>query len=560
MLVALSIRDVVLITRLNLTLEPGLTVLTGETGAGKSILLDSLGLALGARADAGLLRDGAEQASVSAAFEVASDHPALALLGEQEIDCEDGMLVLRRRLGQDGRGRAFINDQPVSVGLLRQVGDLLVEVQGQFEQRGLLDQATHRDWLDSFGDLLPLRRECQAAWTAWREAQEAFESARNELAAVKREEEELRHTVEELSALAPEEEEEDRLAEQRAFLMHAERLGEAVGAAQEEIGGFAQRGSGAEASLSNAQRLLERVVDKAAGKLDPAINALDRAAAELAEAVSLLNAFAADLDHDPRRLAEIDERFFALKDAARKYGTEVAALPALCEEKRQRLERIELGDEEVARLEQTAEQARVRFQEQAAALTIARKAAAKRLDKAVSAELPALKLEKARFATQFEPLDEAQWGPVGAERAAFQVATNPGAPFAPLAKTASGGELSRMLLAIKVVLAGLSPAGTLVFDEVDSGVGGATAAAVGDRLERLAKDRQVLVVTHSPQVAALGLHHWRVEKQIAAERAETVVAALPAAERGEELARMLSGSEVTDEARAAAKRLMGTAR
>ncbi len=560
MLVALSIRDVVLITSLNLTLEPGLTVLTGETGAGKSILLDSLGLALGTRADAGLLRDGAEQASVTAAFEVAPDHPALALLGEQEIDCEDGTLVLRRRLGQDGRGRAFINDQPVSVGLLRQVGDLLVEVQGQFEQRGLLDQATHRDWLDSFGDLLPLRRECTAAWTAWRQAQEAFESARSELAAVKREEEELRHAVEELSALAPEEGEEDRLAEQRAFLMHAERLGEAVSSVQEEIGGFAQRGSGAEASLSNAQRLLERVADKAAGKLDPAIAALDRAAAELAEAVSLLNAFGADLDHDPRRLAEIDERFFALKDAARKYGTEVAALPALCEEKRLRLERIELGDEEVGRLEQAAEEARVHFQEQAAALTVARKAAAKRLDKAVSAELPALKLEKARFATQFEPLDDENWGPMGAERVAFQVATNPGAPFAPLAKTASGGELSRLLLAIKVVLAGLSPAGTLVFDEVDSGVGGATAAAVGDRLDRLAKDRQVLVVTHSPQVAALGLHHWRVEKQTAAKRAETVVAALPAAERGEELARMLSGSEVTDEARAAAKRLMGTAR
>ena len=560
MLVALSIRDVVLISSLNLTLEPGLTVLTGETGAGKSILLDSLGLALGTRADAGLLRDGAEQASVTAAFEVAPDHPALALLGEQAIDCEDGALVLRRRLGQDGRGRAFINDQPVSVGLLRQVGDLLVEVQGQFEQRGLLDQATHREWLDSFGDLLPLRRECQAAWTAWRDAQETYESAGSELAAVKREEEELRHAVEELSALAPEEEEENRLAEQRAFLMHAERLGEAISSVQEEIGGFAQRGSGAEASLSNAQRLLERVADKAAGKLDPAIAALDRAAAELAEAVSLLNAFGADLDHDPRRLAEIDERFFALKDAARKYGTEVAALPALCEEKRRRLERIELGDEEVGRLEQAAEDARVHFQEQAAALTVARKAAAKRLDKAVSAELPALKLEKARFATQFEPLDEENWGPTGAERVAFQVATNPGAPFAPLAKTASGGELSRLLLAIKVVLAGLSSAGTLVFDEVDSGVGGATAAAVGDRLDRLAKDRQVLVVTHSPQVAALGRHHWRVEKQTAAKRAETVVAALPAAERGEELARMLSGSEVTDEARAAAKRLMGAAR
>ena len=560
MLVALSIRDVVLISSLNLTLEPGLTVLTGETGAGKSILLDSLGLALGTRADAGLLRDGAEQASVTAAFEVAPDHPALALLGEQAIDCEDGALVLRRRLGQDGRGRAFINDQPVSVGLLRQVGDLLVEVQGQFEQRGLLDQATHREWLDSFGDLLPLRRECQAAWTAWRDAQDAYESAGSELAAVKREEEELRHAVEELSALAPEQEEENRLAEQRAFLMHAERLGEAVSSVQEEIGGFAQRGSGAEASLSNAQRLLERVADKAAGKLDPSIAALDRAAAELAEAVSLLNAFAADLDHDPRRLAEIDERFFALKDAARKYGTEVAALPALCEEKGRRLERIELGDEEVARLEQAAEEARVRFQEQAAALTVARKAAAKRLDKAVSAELPALKLEKARFATQFERLDDENWGPTGAERVAFQVATNPGAPVAPLAKTASGGELSRLLLAIKVVLAGLSPAGTLVFDEVDSGVGGATAAAVGDRLDRLAKDRQVLVVTHSPQVAALGLHHWRVEKRTAAKRAETVVAALPAAERGEEVARMLSGSEVTDEARAAAKRLMGATR
>ncbi|MEX2630101.1 MAG: DNA repair protein RecN [Tistlia sp.] len=557
MLVSLSIRNVVLIERLDLEFAAGLTVLTGETGAGKSILLDSLGLALGARAESGLLRHGAEQASVTAAFALAAGHPVQTLLREQDIEPEEGALMLRRVLGADGRSRAFVNDQPASVGLLRSLGDLLVEVQGQFEQRGLLDAAGHRGLLDAFAGLEARVEGLRGRHRAWRAAAETEAAARDELDAVRRDESYLRHALEELDALAAEPGEEERLAEERAFLMHAEKLAEALQSATDQLAGDGRRG--AAAALAGAQRSLERVVDKAGQRLEGVLGALDRAAAELSEAESLLSAVAADLEFEPRRLEAIDERFFALKDLARKHGCAAGELPRLQQSLRERLAAIDSGSERLEALTRATAEAERAYRSEAEAVGAERRKAAARLDAALNRELPPLKLERARFVTGLEPLPPADWGPAGAERVAFTVSTNPGAPPGPLGKIASGGELSRFLLALKVVLAGVSPVESLVFDEVDSGIGGATAAAVGERLARLAAERQILVVTHSPQVAALGRSHWVVLKETDRAGARTLVAPLDAAGRTEEVARMLSGARVTEEARRAAEKLMAGA-
>jgi DNA repair protein RecN (Recombination protein N) len=558
MLVSMSIRDVVLIDRLDLTFHDGLCVLTGETGAGKSILLDALGLALGCRADSRLLRPGAERAVVSAAFQVPARHSVPALLADQGLMPEDDQLVLRRTLGADGRSRGFINDQPVSAALLRELGDNLVEVQGQFEQRGLLDGATHRGLLDAYAGGADLAASVADSWRAWRMAIEARAVAERDLEQSRRDEAFLRHAVGELDSLQPRPGEVEALAEQRSLLQHGERLLEAMTEAAAALSGGDDR-SGAEVAIGAARRALERAADKAGGRLEPVLAALERAAAETEEALARLHSLSADLELDPGRLEQVEERFFALKDLARKHGTEVDGLAELRDRLAARLAGIDSGAERLSDLTRGVEAARAAYLESAEELSRRRREGARALDQAVNAELPPLKLEKAGFTTRVERLAEDDWKAAGLDRIAFEAATNPGMPPGPLNRIASGGELSRFLLAIKVVLARVGPPKTLVFDEVDSGVGGATAHAVGERLERLARDRQVLVVTHSPQVAARAAHHWRVRKEPEGERLATRVGQVSHEERREEIARMLSGAEVTDEARAAADRLMGAA-
>ncbi len=557
MLVGLTIRDVVLIERLELGFRAGLCVLTGETGAGKSILLDALGLALGVRAESGLVRPGAEQAVVAAEFVLPSGHPAHGLLAVEGLDGEGGgSLVLRRVLAADGRSRAFVNDQPASVGLLRQLGELLVEIEGQFAQRGLLDSATHREALDAFGghgaDLATLA----GAWRSWRAAREARLAAEAALSRARADEEFLRHALAELDALKPEPGEEAGLAETRGFLQQREKLGQALEAALLELAGE----RGAERAVNAALRPLERLRDKVGGRLDAVIAALERAAAELREAIAQAEAAARAVGPPGQSLEQIEERLFALRGLARKHNVAVDALADLRAGIAAKVAALEDGGGALQRLARREAEARSDYVAAARKVSALRQAAARGLDTAVVKELKPLKLDKARFQTVLAPLAEAEWGEAGAERVFFEVQTNPGAPPGPLARIASGGELARFLLALKVVLARTLPALTLVFDEVDSGIGGAVAAAVGERLHRLGESLQVLVVTHSPQVAAKGTHHWRVAKRQAQSRTLTTVAELSAAERQEEIARMLSGSVVTTEARAAAASLMGAPR
>lgn len=551
MLVSLSIRNIVIIEKLDLTFDRGLGVLTGETGAGKSILLDSLGFALGNRADPRLLRPGAEQASVTAAFDVAQDHPARALLAEQGIEAED-LLLLRRVLTQDGRSRAYVNDQAASAGLLRQLADLLIEIQGQFDQRGLLDPATHRDLLDAYGRQKPQALTVRELWQAWQAALAAREAAARRLAEAQRDEAFLRHAVEELDALDPRPGEEAELAEKRNRLLHREKLVEGVNAALAEIDGKA------EPAIGRALRTLERIAPLGGEALAPAREAVQRAILETEEALAQLNSFAGAMELDADGLETVEERYFALQDMARKHQRPVEALPALRDELAGRLAAIDGGETELTKLAEAAASARRRYVEAAEDLSKRRAKAAAALDKAVKAELPPLKLERALFRTALERLEEGEWSAQGLDRIAFEVATNPGSAPGPLGRIASGGELARFLLAIKVVLASVNPERSLVFDEVDSGVGGATAHAVGERLARLARDRQVLVITHSPQVAARGTHHWQVLKRDAGKQVATQVSQLSAGDRREEIARMLSGAEITEEARAAAERLIGT--
>lgn len=555
MLVSLAIRDVVLIERLDLALGAGLTVLTGETGAGKSILLDSLGLALGQRAEAGMVRAGQPQASVVACFHLPASHPALALISEQGIEAEDE-LVLRRVVQADGRSRAFINDEPVGVGLLRRLGALLVEVQGQHDQVGLADPASHAGLLDAFGGLDAERVRVGEAFRAWRNAERELTAAREAIASAQRDEEWLRHAVGELDELAPEEGEEDRLADERQTMQQGERRAEAVASALSELQPRDRRGgAGPAAALRNAARALERLPapnEEAA----PAIAALGQAQDALAEAENLLERLSQGMAPDPRRLEQVEERLFALRAAARKHAIPVTELPALLRELKERLSALDAGAERATALEAAAAAARASYLEVAQALSANRRATAGKLEEAVARELKPLKLERARLHISIERRDERGWASDGLDRIIFLVSTNPGQKPGQLEKIASGGELSRLMLALKVVLARGSPVPTLVFDEVDSGVGGATAAAVGERLARVAERLQVLVVTHSPQVAARGAQHLRVSKGIRAERAETRVEPLNDKARREELARMLAGETVTEAARAAADSLL----
>ncbi|HEX4172335.1 MAG TPA: DNA repair protein RecN [Acetobacteraceae bacterium] len=560
MLTALSIRDVVLIDRLDLVFGTGLTVLTGETGAGKSILLDSLGLALGVRADASLVRTGAGQASVTANFAPRAGHPLVGLLVEHGLEAEEEV-VLRRVLGRDGRSRAFINDQPVGVALLRRAASLLVEVQGQHEQIGLADPASHAGLLDAFGVAGPLREAASTAWRTWREAIAALEAAKAAIAEAERDEAWLRHAVDELAGLAPQPEEEEQLARERQRLQQGERRAEAIAAALAELAPRDRRTPTPAAALRAAGRALQRLGSPAqpdaANPAEPALAALERAEEALAEAETFLTRLAGEADADPRLLEQAEERLFALRAVARKHAVVVAELPGLLDTLSARLAALETGAAEVVALEQAVGQARQTFMQAAAALSAARRTAADRLDRAVGKELPPLRLDKARFRAEVAMLDEADWGPAGTDRVRFLIATNPGQELGPLGRIASGGELSRLMLALKVVLSSGSPVPTLVFDEVDADVGGATAAAVGDRLARVAERVQVLVVTHSPQVAARGGAHLRVSKQVGRGRTATRVEPLDATARREEIARMLAGETITEAARAAAADLLG---
>jgi DNA repair protein RecN (Recombination protein N) len=553
MLTGLAIRDVVLIEALDLEFGPGLGVLTGETGAGKSILLDALGLALGVRADTGLVRQGAQQASVAATFELPADHPALALLAEGDLGIEPGEpLVIRRSVRADGGSRAFVNDQPASAGLLRALGASLVEIHGQHDDRGLLNARGHRALLDAFGriDTMPVA----AAHARWRAAEDALATAAADLENAARDREWLEHAVAELSAAAPEAGEEAALAEARATMQKGARLADELETAAALIEGS----DGALARLRQAARRLDRLAPEHE-KLGQALAAIDRAVIEAAEAEDRFAEARAALAFDPARLEMMETRLFDLRALARKHRVEPDALAALAEELGTRLARIEAGGEGLVALEKELTDARAAYLAESQALAAARRTAAQRLDAAVAGELAPLKLDAARFRTTIETLPETSWGAAGRDRVEFAISTNPGAPFAPLAKIASGGELSRFILALKVSLAEEGGAGTMIFDEVDRGVGGAVAAAIGERLARLAQGAQILVVTHSPQVAARADRHWLIRKSSDGLVARTGIHMLDPKDRQEEIARMLSGAEITEEARAQAQRLLAAA-
>ncbi|MSO70686.1 MAG: DNA repair protein RecN [Alphaproteobacteria bacterium] len=551
MLRRLSIRDVVLIDRLDLDFAPGLTVLSGETGAGKSILLDCLTLALGARGEAGLVRRGAASASVAAEFELAPTHPIGDLLGEHGLaEAPWQPLRLRRVQGADGKSRAFVNDQPVGVALLRQIGSELLQIEGQFERERLRDGERHRAALDGFGRQGEAQARVAALDQARKQAAAALAQAAAQRSTAAVQAEEIAAALAALDALAPQTDEEPALAEERKLLQNAERLVEALSASNAEL-------DAAEPALRRAGRSLQRIADKSGGRLDGALAALDRATAELAEALSGVRALGHAIDRPEGRLDAVESRLFALRAAARRHAVTVADLPALRATLRATQATLtEDGAAPLARLAGAAEDARRAYAEAAEALSRSRTLAAKRLERAVMAELPPLKLERARFQILLERLPEASWGAQGLDRVGFRIATLPGAEPGAIDAVASGGELSRLLLALRVALAATGEAATLVFDEADAGVGGATAAAVGERLSQLARTRQVLAVTHSPQVAARANQHLRVVKRLAGEIAITEVEALDTPGRREEIARMLSGARVTEEARAAADRLL----
>jgi len=553
MLTALAIRDVVLIEALDLEFGPGLGTLTGETGAGKSILLDALSLALGVRADSGLVRNGAAQAVVTASFDLPPEHPAMLLLGENGLDAEAGeQLVIRRIVKSDGGSRAFVNDQPASAAMLRDLGTMLVEIHGQHDDRGLLNARGHRALLDTFGKLDV--RLVGDAHRVWRAAEDALAAARTDLDNAARDREWLEHAVAELSKFDPQPGEEAILAGERSDMQKGAKLTDDLVAVSDHLDGS----DGGLAALRQAARRLDRIAPEHP-LLAEALAALDRAVIEASEAEEKLAAANDALRFDPQRLEEAETRLFELRALARKHRTEPDRLAELRDELADRLERIDAGDAGIAKLEAAARATRAAYVDAAQALSEGRKAAAARLDAAVAGELVPLKLDAARFRTMVETLPEASWSPQGRDRIEFEISTNPGAPFAPLVKIASGGELSRFILALKVALAEEGGATTMIFDEIDRGVGGAVASAIGERLARLSGGAQVLVVTHSPQVAARGLHHWLIAKSHDGLVTRTGVRPLDPAERREEIARMLSGAEVTAEARAQATRLLEAA-
>ena len=556
MLTRLSIRNIVLIEALDLEFAGGLGVLTGETGAGKSILLDALGLVLGNRADSGLVRAGEGRASVTASFEFgALPEPVRSVIEDAELEIEPGEpLILKRQLKADGGSKAFLNDQPVGVALLREIAPALVEIHGQHDDRGLVNPRGHRALLDRFagGDVAGV----EAAWKEWRVARDALDAARAQVEKAAEDQDLLLAHLSELNALAPEEGEEEQLAMARADMQKGEKLTDDLAALQHLWSGS----DSALASLRGAARRLDRIAGEHA-LLAEALAALDRAVLEAGEAEDKLERAAEALSFDPGELDRIETRLFDLRAAARKHGCQVDDLPAKMEEMRSALDAIEGGTEHLSVLEKAADKAALTYRKQAEALHDLRRSAAKRLDVAVAAELAPLKLDAARFQTSVVRLPEERWGAQGMDAVEFLISTNPGADFAPLAKIASGGELSRFILALKVALAEEGGAATVIFDEIDRGVGGAVASAIGERLARLAgngaqSSGQLLAVTHSPQVAARGARHYMIAKSSEGTVTRTSVTQLDDSARKEEIARMLSGAEVTDEARAQADRLL----
>lgn len=548
MLTALNIRDVVLIEALDLDFAGGLGVLTGETGAGKSILLDALGLALGARADSGLVRAGADKAQVTASFDAPANAAALLAANDIEIDPGEPLLI-RRSVKADGGSKAFINDQPCSAALLRDVGACLVEIHGQHDDRGLLNARGHRALLDAFG-------RCDtasvfASFAAWQEAKARLDVAREALENAARDQEWLEHAVAELTSFNPQPSEEEQLAGERSDMQKGERIAEDLKGVLESFDGPK---SGI-ALIRGAARKLDRLAD-AHPLLAEALTALDRAVIEASEAEDKLNAAARAIEYEPARLDEIEVRLFELRALARKHNVAPDGMISLLANLTARLESIEAGGEGLAKLETEVATKHSTYVQLASKLSDTRSKSAAKLDAAVKGELAPLKLDAAQFKTAVEKLPEDRWTGTGMDRIEFLISTNPGAPFAPLTKIASGGELSRFILALKVALAEEGGAATIIFDEIDRGVGGAVAAAIGERLARLAQRTQLLAVTHSPQVAAKGQAHYFIAKSSQGTVTRTGVTLLDADARRQEIARMLSGAEVTDEARAQAERLL----
>ncbi len=550
MLSRLSIRDIVLIERLDIDFAPGLSVLTGETGAGKSILLDALSLALGARGDAALVRHGAAQGQVTAVFDVPRNHPARALLAENAID-DEGDIILRRLQAADGRTRVFVNDQPASVALMRAVGRALVEIHGQHDERALVDAGAHRELLDAFGGHMGAVAITGEAWRHWRACESELGRHRARVEAAAREADYLRAAVAELSALDPQPGEETELAELRTVMMRAEKIAAEIHDAQDVLSGA----NSPLPALASLLRRLQRKVSDVPGLLEEVVESLDAALLSLDAAQSGVEAALRATEYDPQRLEKAEERLFALRAAARKHNVAVDDLARLRDTFAADLADLDAGEERLHGLERQAVAARQAYDVSAGQLSELRQAAAAALTRAVTAELPALKLERAEFIVQMasEPDSRQQEGIDSVE---FWVRTNPGTRPGPMMKVASGGELSRFLLALKVALADRGSAPTLVFDEIDTGVGGAVADAIGQRLARLSKRVQVLSVTHAPQVAARAATHFLISKSGGADRVATGVAEMDRAARQEEIARMLAGATITEEARAAAERLL----
>lgn len=547
MLRGLYISDMLIIDRLELEFQPGLNVLTGETGAGKSILLDALGFVLGWRGRAELVRQGAEQGEVTATFDLAPDHPAMAVLQDAGLPVTDE-LILRRVNTSDGRKTSWVNDRRCSGEVLRSLSETLIELHGQHDDRGLLNPRGHRAILDDFAGTDAARAATRDAWRAAAKARKALSGAEAAMAAIRDEEEFLRHAVAELDALAPEPGEEGELDARRRLMQGAERIREDVQRAHGLLGQ-----DGAEGALGDAIRWLDGVADRAEGQLDAPLAALSRALVELDEASDGIGRALDTMSFDPSELENTEERLFAIRALARKHAVAPDELAGFGDELRAKLAALDAGDANMGRLKQALAQADAAYSSAADILHAARVKAAKALDRAVMGELAPLKMERAVFTTEFS---EDTPGPDGRDAVAFCVATNPGAPSGALNKIASGGELSRFLLALKVCLTRGQSGLTIIFDEIDRGVGGATADAVGRRLAMLAAGAQVLVVTHSPQVAALGAHHWRVEKRVSKGMTTSTVVALAAEERVDEIARMLAGDTITDQARGAARALL----
>lgn len=554
MLSRLSVRDVVLIEKLDLDFAGGLCVFTGETGAGKSILLDSLALATGARSDAALVRRGCKQLSVTAEFSLPDGHEVFKVLDEHEIEHgSDEPLVLRRIVTADGKSKAFVNDQSVSAGLLRKIGDLLIEIHGQFATHGLLNPATHKSVLDAYGGLQGRLDACRAAYKNWRAKAEERQKAEERLQKAKDEEDFLRHSVDELVQFAPQPGEDEELSQRRSLMMNSEKLIEGLNTARDAL--FDRS---VDKSLRQAERALESLSRLIEGRFEPIIEALDRAVTELNEAGNMLEEECRKVELDPREQEQVEERLFALRALARKHQTTPDELPGLLSEYQRQLASLDKGAEDLIRLTKEEESCRIAYEDAAKVLSAARKEAAKKLDAAVMKELPPLKLGKASFLSIVEELPQTEWNADGIDKVQFAATTNPGQPAGAINKIASGGELARFMLALKVNLAQAEGIPTLIFDEVDTGIGGATATAVGERLERLAGEEcQVLAITHSPQVASFGAHHFKVSKaEDETGRTLTAVCELTGDARREEIARMLSGASITEASRAAADELL----